>query len=542
MKTKTTQPGISTGLMAGALLTAALLGIFHLGWRLAGLPFPPFAIFDWMVRTLPGSIVTFAIDSMTAMIRALNIGDTDTVAKTAEQIMAIILFLAPGSLAGAVLFALARRGKASAFILGPAFGAAAGGVVVLIRQSLDPAMTRSWLIGNFWVLAASLAWGASLGWTYSRLGNSRPGREPVGAAAGDAVTRIDRRQFLIRLGAASASILVSGAVVEALVGERNKIIHLEGQRWSSRHVLPNAGDPVQPAPGTRAEFTPLEEHYRIDISTSPPVIGAGDWRLKISGLVEQKRQFSLDEIRRYPAIHQFVTLACISNPIAGDLIGTTRWTGVSLRRLLDDWKLQPTATHLKISSADGFFETVDLDTIRRDPRVMLTYAWDGLPLTIPHGFPLRIYIPDLYGMKQPKWIESIEAISRWEAGYWVERGWDREARMKAISVIDTVAVGDTVTDTQGRRLVPIGGIAHAGDRGISKVEVQVDDGRWQTAQLRTPLSGLTWVIWRYDWPFAEGEHKFAVRCYDGSGRVQISQTSSPHPSGATGLHRHRALL
>ena len=103
---------------------------------------------------------------------------------------------------------------------------------------------------------------------------------------------------------------------------------------------------------------------------------------------------------------------------------------------------------------------------------MLTYAWDGVPLPMEHGFPLRIYIPDLYGMKQPKWIESIEATDRWEPGYWVVRGWDQVARMKATSVIDTVAANMPVMDASGRTLVPIGGIAHAGARGISKVELQ----------------------------------------------------------------------
>ena len=92
-------------------------------------------------------------------------------------------------------------------------------------------------------------------------------------------------------------------------------------------------------------------------------------------------------------MHQFVTLACISNPIGGNLIGTTRWTGVSLQRVLRDIRLSPKATHLKITSADEFYEVVSLEKIRRDPRVMLTYDWDGVPLSIEHGFPLRIYIP-----------------------------------------------------------------------------------------------------------------------------------------------------
>jgi DMSO/TMAO reductase YedYZ molybdopterin-dependent catalytic subunit len=175
---------------------------------------------------------------------------------------------------------------------------------------------------------------------------------------------------------------------------------------------------------------------------------------------------------------------------------------------------------------------VALEEIAGDERVMLAYAWDGVPLTIEHGFPLRIYIPNVYGMKQPKWIESIEVMDHWEEGYWVSRGWDKYARMKATSVIDTISI-----DKSGSNgIVPIGGIAHAGTRGISKVENQVNGGQWEEAKLRTPISGQTWVIWRYDWPFQKGKHTFTVRCFDGKGSPQITEEAVPHPSGASGLH------
>jgi DMSO/TMAO reductase YedYZ molybdopterin-dependent catalytic subunit len=313
-------------------------------------------------------------------------------------------------------------------------------------------------------------------------------------------------------------------------------------RWSVTHLLPNASATVQPAPGTRREFTSLESHYRIDINTSPPVVDEKNWSLKFTGLLEAPAALTLDDLRRYEPLHQFVTLSCISNPVAGDLIGTTRWTGAPLRRLLAELHLKPNASHLKIRSADGFFEVVPLESINADQRIMLTYAWDGVPLTTEHGFPLRIYIPDLYGMKQPKWIESIEVTDHWEPGYWVVRGWDKMARMKATAVIDTVAVDMRIIDADQRTLVPIGGIAHAGARGISKVEVRIDEGPWEAAQLRTPLSGLTWVLWRYDWPFRSGDHTFTVRCYDGAGTPQITTLAPPHPSGASGLHSRTEMF
>jgi DMSO/TMAO reductase YedYZ molybdopterin-dependent catalytic subunit len=228
--------------------------------------------------------------------------------------------------------------------------------------------------------------------------------------------------------------------------------------------------------------------------------------------------------------------------LGGSLIGTTRWTGVSFQRLLADLGVKPEATHLKISAADQFYEVVALDTIRQDPRVMLAYDWDGVPLTTPHGFPLRIYIPDLYGMKQPKWIQSIEATDHSEPGYWVKRGWDRTARMKATAVIDTIAVNMMIAQADATTRIPVGGIAHAGARGISKVEVQVDGGPWTPAQLRKPLSDTTWVIWRYDWPFRPGNHTFTVRCVDGRGTPQAVEMSAPHPAGASGYASKSMML
>jgi hypothetical protein len=257
--------------------------------------------------------------------------------------------------------------------------------------------------------------------------------------------------------------------------------------------------------------------------------------------VEKPLQLKLDDLRKYPPLHQFITLSCISNPVGGDLISTQRWTGVSLKRILADAQPKGSGQFLRITASDGFDEVVSRAFVEADERIMLTYAWDDLPLPIGHGFPLRIYIPDRYGMKQPKWIERIEVVETEEEGYWVRRGWDVVARVQSTSVIDTVATGQIIT-LADRKLVPVGGIAYAGERGISKVEVQVDGGEWLEAKLRAPISKTTWVIWRYDWPFAAGYHTFTVRCTDGGGVAQIVQPRGERPSGATGLNSQGANL
>jgi DMSO/TMAO reductase YedYZ molybdopterin-dependent catalytic subunit len=536
------RPGLVAGAFIAAMLTASLIAVFHLAWRVAGLPFVPFDVFDWMTRILPGQVLAAGIGVMVKVIRALSLGSTAAAAKAAEQAMGIAGLFFTGTIAGAIFFGIIRasRGRYS-YSLGFGFGIVLGVPIALISHRVGQTASTGPLLSAAWIIGAFLLWGVILGWADRRLLAiaGRSARSAAQADTGEAAERIDRRRFLVRLGGATAVVTVIGAIVGELSDERRKALGSELSRrmlWSSTHPFPNADATVQPVPGTRPEFTPLERHYRIDINSIPPAVDPQQWRLKISGLVEKPLALTLDDLQRFDPMHQFITLSCISNPVGGDLIGTTRWTGVSLQRLLPSLHLQPSATHLEIRAADGFYEVVSLETIRSDERVMLTYAWDGVPLLTEHGYPLRIYIPDLYGMKQPKWIESIEATNHARPGFWVIRGWDSVARMKATSVIDTVAVDMTIINADQQRLVPIGGIAHAGARGISKVELQVDEGPWQEAALRIPFSELTWIIWRYEWPFAPGKHTFTVRCYEGNGTPQIATPGPIEPSGATGLH------
>lgn len=371
------------------------------------------------------------------------------------------------------------------------------------------------------------------------------------------VQPISRRQFLIRLGAASATITVIGAGVSALLNTSPQAASValgpapvgpaatpEADTRADGVRHPNADDPVVPAPGTRPEYTPVSEHYRIDIAAIPPEIDGTTWRLPITGLVETPVEFSLEQLRQeFEPVSQYITMECISNPVAGDLIGTTLWTGASFRDVLARATPTADATHVRIRGADGFDEVVALDLIQDDPMITLTYDWDGQPLPVRNGFPLRVHIPNRYGMKQPKWIATMEVIAGDEDGYWVRRGWSKAALIRSTAVIDTVAADAAFTPEGGETaLVPVGGIAYAGPRGVSRVEVQVDDGEWQEAALRAPLNGdvdayKTWRLWRFDWPFAAGQHTFAVRMFEADGTPQIEDPAGVRPDGATGIHR-----
>jgi DMSO/TMAO reductase YedYZ molybdopterin-dependent catalytic subunit len=540
------KPGLTTGALVAVCITAPLMAVLYLADQLAGLAFVPYDFFDWIGRVLPGDIVIRAIHTIVDVITALNLGETSSTAKTIETLIALVQFFVGGVVAGTILFAVLRwldraRRTDVLYVVGLIGGAILGLPMILISLHVNTTADAPDQVRVLWLTAAFLVWGGAITWAYLRLTRMPAAAEETVAepSALEAIS-LNRRQFLVRMGTATATLTVLGAgVAYALQWQDSREYQQRIERNRAAAMpddLPNADATLEPAPGTRPEYTPLEDHYRIDINVRPPEIDGDSWRLKIGGMVDNPMEIGIDDLRStYSARDQYVTLACISNPVAGDLTSTTLWTGPSLRDVLADAGLQDGATHLRISAEDGFYETVALDVVNNDERVMLAYDWDHIPLLTQHGFPLRVYIPDHYGMKQPKWITEIEVMDHDEDGYWVTRGWDKEARMRATSVIDVVAA-DMSYEQDGQTFVPVGGIAHAGARGISKVEVSVDDGEWVEARLRQPLSETTWVIWRYDWPFQAGEHTFAVRCYEGDGTPQVEERHSTMPAGATGIH------
>ena len=530
------------------IFTLPFTAIMYLGDALMGLAFVPFDFFNWITGILPGPLVTFGIDLMIDTFLALSINVANT-AKTAEQAIAVIQFVVMTFVLGAIFVELMRVKKVSAnLVSGLIAGLLFGLPLVAITLSESDSTLRA-VLDAAWLFALFIGWGVAMALTYKRVSADTEPGEGVGDTQVEQ-SKIDRRTFLITLGAASATLTVVGAGLGAVLSAAERRRLLASIEDSDAHLsegplgdpFPNAGDPIMPAPGTRPEYTPVKDHYQVFIEVEPTVIREEDWILPITGLVDNPLMLTLKDFRgQFTPRHQYVTLSCISGRIGTSLISTTYWTGASVQDVLAEAQVQPEARYLQISSADGFYETVDLELIRSDPRIMFCYSWDGNTLPVGHGFPLRIWIPDRYGMKQPKWITGVEVTDNYLPGYWVQRGWDEKAQVHATSVIDTVAVNARY-ENDGVQFIPIGGIAFSGARGIAHVEVRIDDGAWQQAQLRAPLSETTWVLWRYDWPFESGNHKFEVRCVEGDGTPQIEAESEARPSGATGLHSQELNL
>ena len=541
------------GALVGGLMTAPLMALLYLGEQWWGLPFVPFDLFDWLARVLPGDVIRATIKTMVNLITELDLGETSSTAKRLETLAALLQFLGGGVILGAFYFALRERlslpaGETSRRIAALALGLAFGLPLILISADINITTEISGLARDVALLVLFVGWGFAVEWAYNSLRTQTATAisEAEAVRSPDAMPpataeRLSRRAFLVRVGTTTATLTIAGAGIARYLEVRDEREYRRRiERYREVAVpagLPNEDDPVTPAPGTRPEYTPLDDHYRIDINIRPLELDGETWRLDVHGLVDAPQEFTLEQLRsEFEPLSQYVTLACISNSVGGDLTSTTRWTGFRVADLLDAVGVQDEAGFLKITSADGFYETVSIELARSDPRMMLAYEWDGIPLLHKHGFPLRIYVPDLYGMKQPKWITEIEVMAKDQDGYWVERSWDKVAQMRATSVIDVVAA-DSLVERDGQTFVPIGGIAHAGARGISAVEVRVDEGEWMPAQLRAPLSETTWAVWRYEWPFEAGKHRFEVRCYEGDGTLQSAERRPTFPSGATGIHR-----
>jgi DMSO/TMAO reductase YedYZ molybdopterin-dependent catalytic subunit len=553
------RPGFWMGVGVGLLVIAPIVALFFLADVVFGLPLVPLDVIDWSARNLPGNLLTAGIDAIVATNDTLNLGRTDVVAKTIEQLMGIASVVIAAMVGGGVLYLVLRRvnNRARNLPLGALAGVVLGLPLALMSGATNFTATTPPALNFVYIVLMFVAWGVAVAWIYNDL-------TTIHSKSGDVIAaQLNRRQFLVRVGGVAATLTVVGGGLSALLGGRESIPlpASSGDKAAAnptptpapaRTPNPNSAasrverspfiDDLVPAQGTRPEYTPISEHYRIDIAARPPIIEEEEWVLPISGMVDNPLTLTLEDLRtKYEARDQIVTMSCISNLVGGDLISTTRWTGVSLQTLLEEAQISPSARALLIKGADGFDEYVDLALIKQDERIMLTYAWDGQPLAEKHGFPLRIWIPDRYGMKQPKWIISIEAVDTVGEGYWVRRGWSFDALVNTTSVIDTISV-DEVYEQDGQTFVPLGGIAYAGARSIARVEVRMDDGEWVEAQLKTPLSDTSWVVWRYDWPFEAGPHAFEVRAIDGVGVPQVEARRDVRPDGATGIHRMGARL
>ncbi len=286
--------------------------------------------------------------------------------------------------------------------------------------------------------------------------------------------------------------------------------------------------------------TPNEEFYIVSKNIFDPEVGVAGWVLEIDGLVEEPMSLTYDDLRALPSVEEFVTLECISNEVGGDLIGNAEWKGVALKEVLERARLRPGVVDISFQASDGYSESVPVDrALNQD--VIVAYEMNGEPLSDRHGFPARLIVPGFFGLKSVKWLTHISPVDHDFQGYWQNRGWTDNPIVKTMSRFDVPAANSN--EVVGN--VDLGGVAFAGDRGISAVELSLDEGEtWAEAELvEGPLSPYTWVIWTATASVERpGDIRAVVRATDGDGNVQIHFRQGTLPDGATGHHTIRVTF
>jgi len=287
--------------------------------------------------------------------------------------------------------------------------------------------------------------------------------------------------------------------------------------------------------GLPPPLTPISDFYVVSKNLSDPDVPLATWRLEVRGQVQRQLVLDMAALRQRPATRQIVTLECISNDVWGPYISNGEWVGIPLRNiLLEAGPIEP-LVDVVFTAADGYSDSIPF-SLAMEPTVLLAYGLNGEQLPREHGFPLRLVVPGIYGMKNVKWITGIELSPTDYRGFWQQRGWSDVAIVQIHSRIDTPRGGTVVP--VGRDVF-IGGIAFAGDRGIARVELSTDGGQsWQEAEREPPLSPYSWVRWWFWWqPAAPGRYRLVVRAWDGRGNLQPGDERPPLPDGATGWHR-----
>lgn len=352
----------------------------------------------------------------------------------------------------------------------------------------------------------------------------------------------DRRRFVTLLAGGAGIALAAGGIGQLLGGRRRSIENARENITGAESgpveldlpqvTVPDGADLA--IEGAEPWRTPNATFYRIDTTVAPPLVHPDDWRLRVHGMVDEEIELDFDDLLAVGLVDSWVTLCCVSNQVGGDLVGNAVWTGVRISDVLGMAGPHADADAVLSTSHDGWTCGTPLEALVDGRDSLFAVGMNGEPLPVEHGFPVRMVVPGLYGyVSATKWVVDLE-VSRFDAfdAYWTTRGWSERGPVKVQSRIDVPSRGSSVAAGQ----VPIAGVAWAQHRGIEAVEVRVDDGEWQAADLGEVPTADTWRQWVYMWDATPGDHTLSVRATTSDGEVQTDAEAPPAPDGATGWH------
>ncbi len=362
--------------------------------------------------------------------------------------------------------------------------------------------------------------------------------EPGSDATGEREPPLVERREFVRVAGAFTALAVLGAGAARLVANRARAAASRATIFLPTALRPvrrpSAAAVVLDTEGVSPLVTPNADFYVIDTALVAPLVDVDDWELEITGMVDHPYSLRWSDIADMSLVERYVTIACVSNEVGGNLVGNAAWRGVLLKELLERAGVDPSADQLVGRAVDGFTVGFPVEAATDDRGAMVAIGMNGKLLPIEHGFPARLIVPGLYGyVSATKWLTEIE-LTTFDAfdAYWIPRGWSRLAPIKTQSRIDVPRSGVQLE----RGDTTIAGVAWAPTRDISKVEIQIDDGPWRRATLAEALSDQTWRQWSYRWESSPGSHDIRVRATDGDGNTQSSAPVPPEPNGAEGHH------
>lgn len=405
--------------------------------------------------------------------------------------------------------------------------AAAIGSAVLSRPATGPVDLTPIILGAVFSVL-------TLRWLITLAARARSLDPDPGPAPG-----ASRRNFLL-----GTTLALVGAAVATGVGKSLATVRNVADSARSALGLPAAKVLATPPPaGAQVEvagiskfITPNKDFYRIDTALSVPRIDPSEWSLRVHGMVEKEFTMSFNELLGEDLVETYLTLTCVSNPVGGQLVGNAKWLGYPLRRLLERAVPLEGADMVLSTSIDGFSASTPIEVLTDERMALLAVGMNGEPLPLEHGFPVRMVVPGLYGyVSATKWVVDLE-VTRFadKAAYWTTRGWAEQGPIKLSSRVD---VPRSFASVPAGKVV-MGGTAWAQTKGISAVQVQIDEGEWKDAELGAEASLDTWRQWRYVWENGEsGNHTVSVRAIDGHGEIQTSEKADPVPNGSSGWQR-----
>jgi DMSO/TMAO reductase YedYZ molybdopterin-dependent catalytic subunit len=492
-----------TGLLVGGLAMFLALDVAFLA-SLIGLPFTPFALGQAIIDVLPGWISIPLIEALQFWAKGLLV------------IGVLALFFISGAWAGAVAVSPARRDASVVAIVALPWLAAVALGELFAGQRID--LATSVIDACVGIVVNALALGFLAPASLDRTPQPAPSRRRVlMGAAGIAA--------LFAIGALPLSKVLASA------GTQLGGVARQAKKLVASANIPPADASIDSIVGITARITPSEEHYTVDTTLVKPRVDVASWKLDVVGNVEHPFSLTYDDLLDLDAIEQVRTLECISNPIGGDLISTAVWTGVRMKDLLDRAGVKQNSFDVVLTSVDGYSDSFPVAKAM-EPDTFLAYLMNGTTLPQEHGYPVRVLVPNIYGMKNVKWLQQIKVETFDFKGYWQEQGWDDGA------IVNT----NTRIDVPGRTVrwngsdVIIAGIAFAGARGIKQVELSFDEGKtWQAATLEPPPGPIAWTRWALHWtPAGAGNRTIWARATDGRGDIQTPVQRQPYPNGSTG--------